>query len=99
MSELKSKNLHTTGPHAGQPVLRAGPSLKEAGAALVLVHGRGASAGSILPLFEELGAPPLATFAPEAAGHTWYPQSFLAPLAANQPWLDSALGYLDAVIS
>ena len=29
--------------------------------------------------------------APEAAGSSWWPQSFLAPITANEPWLSSGL--------
>jgi phospholipase/carboxylesterase len=64
----------------------------------MLVHGRGASATDILSLAEELGLPEFAYLAPEAAGHSWYPYSFLAPVAQNQPWLDSALSFLTEVV-
>jgi phospholipase/carboxylesterase len=86
-------------PHAGQPVLTAGPSLERADAVLVLMHGRGASAEDILTLYQELRVERLAALAPEAAGHTWYPNSFLAPLEANQPFLDSALGRLGSIVA
>ncbi|HEV8240086.1 MAG TPA: dienelactone hydrolase family protein [Thermoanaerobaculia bacterium] len=79
------------GPHQGQPVVRAGASRGEARAAVLLLHGRGADAEDILGLAEPLWQPGVAYLAPQAAGHTWYPQSFLAPLAANEPWLSSAL--------
>jgi len=85
-------------PHAGQPVVTAGPAVEEAAGAIVMIHGRGASAESILDLYPVLGVESLAALAPQAAGHTWYPQSFLAPLEANQPYLDSALGKIDAVV-
>jgi predicted esterase len=88
-----------TDPHAGQPVLSAGPSPGEAAATLILLHGRGASAQSMLELHRALGLQNLAALAPQAASFTWYPQSFLAPLDANQPYLDSALGKVDAVVS
>ena len=61
---------------------------------MVMVHGRGATAESILELREEWGYPELAYVAPQAAGFSWYPDRFLAPLAANEPWLSSALGRL-----
>lgn len=85
-------------PDAGQPVLTAGPAPAEAGAVLLLVHGRGATADSILSLHRELGLPAVAALAPQAAGFTWYPNSFLAPLEANQPWLDSALRRLESLV-
>jgi phospholipase/carboxylesterase len=86
-------------PHAKQPVLTAGPTPEKAIATILLVHGRGADAEGMLSLYEELGAGELAAIAPQAAGHTWYPHSFLAPLDANQPYLDSALGRLDSLVA
>ncbi len=83
-----------TGPHQGQPVLAAGASLDRAQAAMIMVHGRGASAESILTLASELDQAGFAYLAPQAAGNTWYPQRFTAPLAQNEPYLSSALGVL-----
>ena len=37
-------------PHAGQPVLRSGPSSKDARLVAIMLHGRGASAEDILGL-------------------------------------------------
>jgi predicted esterase len=56
-----------------------------------MVHGRGATAESILMLAGELDRPGFAYLAPQAAGDSWYPYSFLAPIASNEPWLSSAL--------
>jgi predicted esterase len=78
-------------PHAAEPVLWIGAAIEQASAVLILLHGRGATAESMLSLYAELELPGLAALAPQAAGSTWYPQSFLAPLEANQPYLDSAL--------
>ena len=80
-------------------MLHAGAPIERAKAALVMIHGRGASAGSILSLLPELNVAGVAALAPQAAGHTWYPHSFLAPAEANQPYLDSALNKIDAVVS
>lgn len=79
------------GPHDGQPLLTAGAPLSEATGAVVLVHGRGASAQSVLGLAAEFDRPDLAYLAPQAAGGAWYPQSFLAPLDANEPGLSSGI--------
>ncbi|MDQ1347196.1 MAG: phospholipase/carboxylesterase [Acidobacteriota bacterium] len=84
-------------PHAATPVLVAGAPLAEAHIAVVLVHGRGASAEDILGFSAALARPGVAFLAPQAAEHTWYPQRFLAPLAANEPWLTSALAKLESV--
>ena len=79
------------GPHDDQPLLAAGAPLSEAAGAVVLVHGRGASAQSILGLAAEFDRPDLAYLAPQAAGGAWYPNSFLAPNEANEPGLSSGI--------
>jgi phospholipase/carboxylesterase len=83
--------IQVTSLHAGQPVLTAGTPLGQARAAMVLLHGRGASAQSMLKLANELALPGVAYLAPQAAGGTWYPNRFLAPIASNEPWLSSAM--------
>ena len=88
----------TAGPHQNQPVLAAGQPLDRAAAAMVLVHGRGATAQGILSLAEELAHPGFAYLAPQAAGNSWYPLSFLAPIERNEPHLSSALAALSAVL-
>lgn len=80
-------------------VVRAGHPLQEAEAAVVMVHGRGATAESILTLAEEFGRPDLAYVAPQAPGFTWYPYSFLAPIERNEPHLSSALRTLEEVLA
>ena len=86
-------------PHRNQPVLESGQPLESAKAAVILVHGRGASASDILTLADEVGHPEFAYLAPEAAGNSWYPYSFLAPIVQNQPWLNSALSFLGRVVA
>ena len=88
---MSDQVLNITGPHGGQPVLLRGEPLESARAAMILIHGRGADAESILMLGEEVARPGLALLAPQAAGNTWYPYSFMAPVEQNQPWLSSAL--------
>ena len=65
---------------------------------MILLHGRGASADGILSLAEAFADPEIAYFAPQAAGHSWYPHSFLAPLAHNEPWLSSALQVIAGMV-
>lgn len=89
----------TSGPHQGQPIYATGKPLQEAKGALILIHGRGATAQSILSLAAELPHPDLAYLAPQAADHTWYPYSFLMPLARNEPYLTSALQRVGEVLS
>lgn len=86
-------------PHQGQPVLSAGRSLDEAKAAMVLVHGRGATAQSILELGAVLDHPDFAYLAPQASGNTWYPYSFLAPIPQNEPGITSGLQAVADVVA
>ena len=86
------------GPHQGQPVLTAGEPLDKAKAAMIMVHGRGASAEDILSLTPELNQPGFAYLAPQAAGYAWYPNSFLAPIASNEPGLSSGLAVIASLL-
>jgi predicted esterase len=85
-------------PHLGQPVAAAGPPLSEAEGAAVLLHGRGAPAEDMLGLAAELDQTGVAFLAPQASAYSWYPQSFLAPLDRNEPWLSSALDLVATVL-
>src|SRR5487761_56108 len=87
-----------SGPHQGQPVLEAGAPLATARAAMILVHGRGASAADIVTLGSELMHPGVAYLAPQAAGNAWYPHPFTAPIQSNEPDLSSALEVLAALL-
>ncbi len=87
------------GPHDGQPVLQAGEPLASARAAMLLVHGRGASAGDIMTIAGELQHPGFAYIAPEAADHAWYPKPFTAPFESNEPYLSSALSLLETLMA
>jgi phospholipase/carboxylesterase len=87
------------GPHEGQPVLAIGEPLETAGAAMILVHGRGASAQDILTLAAEVMHPGFAYMAPQAAGNVWYPNPFTAPLESNEPYLSSALKVLATLLA
>jgi phospholipase/carboxylesterase len=88
----------TLDPHRHQPVLSSGRELSRAAGAVILIHGRGASAEDILSLGREFDHPELAYLAPQAVGHTWYPYSFLAPIQQNEPWLTSALNKLGKIV-
>jgi predicted esterase len=87
-----------TDPHRNQPVRSLGATLSQAAAAVVLLHGRGASAEDILGLAAEMYDERLAYLAPQAADHRWYPYSFMAPIAENEPWLSSALAKVATVV-
>jgi predicted esterase len=80
-----------SGPHDGQPILVAGAPPERARAGVVMLHGRGATAESILDLAGPLAGPGLTYLAPQAADGAWYPRRFMEPIASNEPWLSSAL--------
>ena len=88
----------TSDPHAGQPVLREGPAAADARLAVILVHGRNGSPQSMLDLAARLPFDDVAYLAPAAAGKTWYPLSFLAPIEQNEPGITSGLGMLARLV-
>jgi len=82
----------------GQHVLQAGDSLTAARAAMVLLHGRGATAEDIMTIASEVQSPGWVYLAPQAAGNTWYPNPFTAPLETNEPYLSAALDMVSKVV-
>ena len=66
--------------------------------AVVMVHGRGASAEDILTLAGQFEFDDVAYLAPQAANHTWYPYSFLAPMEENEPGISSGLRRLSRLL-
>ena len=85
-------------PHRDSPVREFGRPVAEASGVVILLHGRGGSAEDILTLASDLYLPQLVYLAPQAAGNSWYPNSFLAPIAQNEPWLTSALRKVEATL-
>jgi phospholipase/carboxylesterase len=80
-------------------VARAGEPLGKARAAMILLHGRGASAEDIMTVAAELTQPGFAYLAPQATGNAWYPNPFTAPLETNEPYLSSALEVVDTLLA
>lgn len=78
---------------------RAGAPAARAKGYVLLLHGRGATADSMLPLADAVAMPDLCYLAPQADGNTWYPQSFMAPTAANEPYLSNALERIATIIA
>lgn len=85
--------------HRGMPVVHYGAKVASASAAMILLHGRGATAQDVLMLAREWRAPHVAFLAPQAANATWYPNRFIAPVASNEPWLSSALAVVDGLVT
>jgi predicted esterase len=82
----------------GQRILQAGEPLATARAAMILVHGRGASAEDILTIAAEVQSPRFAYLAPQAANNAWYPYPFTAPIESNEPHLSAALNMLGSLL-
>jgi phospholipase/carboxylesterase len=80
--------------HKIENTVFTGKPLKDAQKVLIMVHGRGANAQSILSLASNLEVEEFALIAPNATDNTWYPQSFLVPVAQNEPYLSSALSII-----
>jgi predicted esterase len=85
-------------PHRSLRVEEKGATLACARAAIIMLHGRGGSAADMLALADALAQPHLAFLAPQAAGHSWYPYPFTAPIERNEPWLSSALRAIDGLL-
>jgi len=85
--------------HAGRPVLSLGPPLGTGSGVVIMLHGRGAGAENILELVPVLARPQFTYLAPAAAGNTWYPYSFMSAIERNEPYLSSALGRIDTLLS
>ncbi len=79
-------------------VLEEGKRLQEASKALVLIHGRGATAENILPLAGFFTDESWYVAAPQATNFQWYPHSFMMPVSQNEPWLSSAVDYVKKII-
>lgn len=96
---MSAPNPHSgDDPHGDQPVAEAGADLADAAAAVVCVHGRGATAQSMLQITQQFGFDDVAVLAPQAAGRTWYPNPFTAPTDSNQPGLSSGLARVGALV-
>jgi len=82
----------------GQRIVEAGAPLEGAHAAMILVHGRGATAEDIMTIAAEVQQPRWAYIAPQATGSAWYPNPFTAPLESNEPHLSAALEMLGRIV-
>lgn len=80
-------------------IVYSGKNISEAKKALVMLHGRGATANDILSLSAHLNVGDFALLSPQATNNTWYPYSFMAPSNQNEPWLTSALSLVQETIA
>jgi phospholipase/carboxylesterase len=70
---------------------QTGLPLSESKKAILLLHGRGATAESMLSLVDYLALADFSIFAPQAAQRTWYPYGFMASDQGNLSALNSSL--------
>jgi Predicted esterase len=85
--------------HDARSGLRLGAPLASARAAVILLHGRGSSARDMAGLAMALNRETVSFVLPEATNNTWYPQRFLVPAEANEPWLSSALDVIETCVN
>jgi phospholipase/carboxylesterase len=85
-------------PRRRLPRAATGAPIDRAKAAMIMLHGRGATPQSILSLSEVFAQPDVAYVAPLAPGHAWYPYSFLAPAESNEPFLSASLEMVAGVV-
>ena len=86
-------------PHGSVPPRFLGDEPAKAQVAVVIVHGRGDSALGIIGLANHLTAPGTLWVAPGAAHSSWYPHSFLAPVARNEPGRSSGLDVMARIVA
>ncbi len=85
--------------HQAEKVLELGSTPEDTRKIIILLHGRGANAESMLPVAESLQMPGSRVLIPQAAGNRWYPLTAFGPLEPNEPDLSSALQVVDDLIS
>lgn len=72
-------------------VLHKGALITKAAKALILLHGRGATAQSILSLSDFLCDDTFYIAAPQALNNSWYPYSFMEEEKRNEPSLSMSV--------
>ncbi|MBZ0182118.1 MAG: dienelactone hydrolase family protein [Melioribacteraceae bacterium] len=94
---LKLNN--TIEPHKGERILYSGSDLESAKRAMILIHGRGATAESILSLSNEFNLEDTIFVAPQARDFAWYPYRFIEARAKNEPGITSGLTLINSIIA
>lgn len=84
--------------HVAQPVKRLGTDLKDAKLVVLLLHGRGTDADSMVPIARILEMKDVHFILPQATSNRWYPQSAFSPIEENEPDLSYALERIDMLV-
>ena len=85
--------------HENQSIKAVGVPIQKAKAAMLMLHGRGATADNILGMVNHIGYFPVAYSAPQAANFSWYPHAFTAEFSDNEPHFSSALDVIASIIT
>jgi predicted esterase len=88
----------TVAPHLGDKILYAGSGIENASFALIMMHGRGSTAESIISLSQELELKDTIIIAPQADQFTWYPYRFIEKRNMNEPGITSGFVLIDSII-
>lgn len=80
-------------------IIFEGKALDQAQKVAIMIHGRGATAAGILGLADHLNLSDFALIAPQAPGNTWYPYSFMAPDASNEPFFSKSMESIDTIVN
>jgi predicted esterase len=87
--------METRGKNSHYRIVQYGAPPEQARGAMVLIHGRGSSASSILSLASHFGRDDLLYLAPEAPSSQWYPYPFTAALERNEPGITNGMLAVD----
>lgn len=66
---------------------------------VILVHGRTLNPAYMQAIAERIGVDGIRYLFPAADGNTWYPKSFLSPLAENEPNLSAAIAHYETIVA
>ncbi len=66
---------------------------------VVLAHGRTLTPDYMRGLADRIGLPDIRYVLPSADGNTWYPKSFLSPIAENEPHLSAAIAHYETIVA
>jgi predicted esterase len=93
---LKLNN--TIPPHGGERILYAGETPEKAASAMIMIHGRGATAESMLSLADALSVDNMCYIVPQASGFAWYPHRFIERRELNEPGASSAIRLIGSIV-
>ncbi len=85
-------------PHHSSKILVEGTELDKAKAVMIMIHGRGATAESILDISQYFIVDDVSYIAPQANEGVWYPFSFLMPTEQNEPGITSGLQKISEIV-